>query len=139
MNPSNVRVSLIVWIALLFGALVSPAKAQTWTPTGNLNVSRFVHTTTLLTDGRVLVAGGASVVNGSGPSLNSAETYNPTTGTWTLTPNMAAVHNSPAAVRLTNGRVLLCGDNTNSVPTNICEIYDPVAGTWIQTGSMNVA
>ncbi len=77
MNPSNVRVSLAVWIALLFGALVSPAKAQTWTPTGNLNVPRAYPTATLLTDGRVLVAEGSNVINGSGQNSNSAEVYSP--------------------------------------------------------------
>lgn len=139
MNPSNVRAPFTIWIALLFGALAPPAVAQTWTLTGNLNVSRLGPTATVLTDGRVLVAGGESVINGSGPGLNSAEIYNPATGTWTLTPNMTAVHSGAAAVRLTDGRVLLCGSNAGLVQSNICEIYDPISGTWTQTGSMNGA
>src|SRR5260370_16376498 len=106
MNPSNVRVSLIVWIALLFGALVSPAKAQTWTPTGNLNVPRLGPATALLTDGRVLLVGGENDANGSGVQLNSAEVYSPSTGTWTLTPNTLIDHTP--AVRLTHRRVLAC-------------------------------
>jgi len=53
---------------------------------------------------------------------------------------MAVVHNGAAAVRLTDGRVLVCGGRDGSaVPTNICEIYDRIGGTWTQTGSMNVA
>lgn len=126
----------------LFGAslLASTAAAQSWMFTGNMNVARLGHTTTLLTDGRILVAGGENVTNGSGPGLNSAETYNPTTGTWTLTPNMAVVHNGAAAVRLPDARVLVCGGRDGSgVPTNICEIYNPVVGIWTPTGIMNVA
>jgi hypothetical protein len=47
---------------------------QVWTASGNLNVGRFEHRATLLTDGQVLVAGGDDATSFSN-SLNSAELF----------------------------------------------------------------
>ncbi|CAF4244244.1 unnamed protein product, partial [Adineta steineri] len=55
-----------------------------WTMTGNLSVARFGHISSTLVNGSVLVAGGYN-----GGYLNSAELYDPTTGTWTTTANMS--------------------------------------------------
>ena len=49
-----------------------------------MNYGRAEHTASVLTNGKVLVAGGD---NGSG-YLNSAELYDPSTGTWTTTGSM---------------------------------------------------
>ena len=54
-----------------------------WSPTGNLNTARELHTATALVDGRVLVAGGFA-----NNAKASAELYNPATGTWTDTDNL---------------------------------------------------
>src|SRR5713101_7766505 len=51
-----------------------------WTVTGSFNTARYLHTATLLPNGRVLVAGGL----GSG-ALASSEVYDPANGTWTHT------------------------------------------------------
>src|ERR1700722_9371710 len=51
-----------------------------------VNAGRYLNTTTVLADGKVLVAGGA---NGRFP-VNSAEIYEPTANAWTLTGNMAS-------------------------------------------------
>jgi hypothetical protein len=137
MNPSKVRVSLIVWIALLFGVLACPAHGQTWTYTGSMNESRVLATGTRLLDGRVLVAGG---VDSAGNFLSSAEIYNPVTGTWTLTSPMAYPQGGAVAVLLNNGRVLVYGGGIAGGPggvTNLAQVFDPVTGLWTPTGSMN--
>ena len=56
-----------------------PAKAATWTYTGLLGTARYLHTATLLPNGKVLVAGG----NTAAGITTSAELYDPSAGTWT--------------------------------------------------------
>lgn len=54
-----------------------------WAATGSMdNPFRADYTATLLLDGRVLVAGGGSSYI-DGPNLDSAELYDPGSGTWT--------------------------------------------------------
>ena len=96
-------VSFIVPLILcgLLGA-VTIARAQapgTFYPAGNLIQARTNATTTLLKDGRVLIAGG----QGAGPGfarLASAEIYNPITGTFSSTGNMFTPRSNHAAVLL---------------------------------------
>src|SRR5262249_23145656 len=73
-----------------------------WVPTGNLVTARTRHTATLLPNGKVLVAGG-----NNGPALNSAELYDPATGTWTATSSMATARERPTVTLLPNGKVLV--------------------------------
>lgn len=109
-----------------------------WVFTGSLNVPRLGHTATLLQDGRVLVVGGS----GSDALLDSAELYDPVTGTWSLTASMHLARALHTATLLADGRVLVTGGSTPSTPsrtTDTAEIYDPATGTWSLTGSMNTA
>jgi hypothetical protein len=53
----------------------------TWTIVGNLNRARDSHTATLLSDGKVLVAGGYDW--NARADVSSTESYDPATGTWT--------------------------------------------------------
>ena len=70
------------------GTLTAPRsttrRTDTWTATGALNHRRYWHTATLLTDGRVMVAGGQDG-DPTWNDLGSAEIYDPATGTWTYT------------------------------------------------------
>lgn len=94
-------VSLSVFLVL--PTALAQLTAGKFTPTGNLITSRFAHTATLLADGRVLIAGGCideSGFNAAPPFCGStitatAEIYNPATGTFTPTGNMAAARALP--------------------------------------------
>ena len=111
----------------------------TWTATGSMTLGRFAHTAVLLADGRVLVVGGVpfSFSCADPPTSTSAEIYNPATGTWTRTGDLAFGRASAVAVVLADGRVLVTGGGRCGVIRNQAEIFDPAAGTWTTTGSMN--
>jgi hypothetical protein len=64
-------------MALAEAELYDPASGV-WTQTARMNHARINHTATLLSDGRVLVAGG---VNGNNTVLASSEIYDPATET----------------------------------------------------------
>jgi hypothetical protein len=127
----------LLWACAILGA----AAEDVWRATGELNVARFLHTATLLDDGRVLVVGG----HGDGWSrLDSAELYDPRTGMWTLTGSLGTARVWHTATLLNDGRVLVAGGDTSSgAPdfgrTGTAEIYDPAAGTWQPTSAMTTA
>jgi hypothetical protein len=105
--------------------LYDPATG-TWTATGALPAPGGPYTT-LLPNGKVLVAGGF----GSG---NVAELYDPATGVWTPTGSMNRSRSAPVTL-LPNGKVLVAG---GSIGDKTAELYDSATGLWTPTGSMNV-
>jgi Bacterial Ig-like domain (group 2)/Galactose oxidase, central domain/Immunoglobulin I-set domain/Kelch motif len=110
----------------------------TWTPTGSMAGAHVYHSATLLPNGTVLVAGGSGRAGGPGIS-DSAEIYDPTAGTWSVTANMAADVSSHTATLLSNGTVLVAGGLVAGAAVTGAEVYDPVAGTWTATGSLGAA
>jgi hypothetical protein len=112
-----------------------------FTRTGSMSISRRGHTSTLLADGRVLIAGGAqSSAGGDSPALDTAETYSPATGKFTPTGTMASGHDIHTATLLQDGRVLIAGGlNQESQVASTAELFDPLTGTFIATGSLTHA
>jgi hypothetical protein len=111
--------------------LFDPATGS-WIDGKPMHEPRTGHTATLLSDGRVLVAGGqgteTSATNQMG-FLSSAEIYDPGSGTWTATEAMTMPHFGHAALLLDDGQVLVTG----SLATPVSERFDPIAGTWRPT------
>ena len=104
----------------------------TFSSTGNLAQGRTLHTTTLLQNGKVLVAGGAN------PSIvGTTELYDPLIGTWAATGNLVTPREAHTATMLPNGAVLVTGGvgASNTVLTT-AELYDPATGKWKATGSL---
>ena len=111
-----------------------------WTATGRLKTARRLHTTTVLDDGRVLVAGG---IGGAGlsPGLSAAELYDPVKKTWSTTGTMIEGRWGHSAVLLADKTVLVAGgtalrSGTTVRALNSAEIYDPQTGKWAQAKPM---
>jgi Kelch motif len=116
-----------------------PARAAGWYPTGGMIEARTGHTATLLSDGKVLVAGGRIGPDGHAPAT-SAELYDPSSATWSATGSMHDGRSGQTATLLPDGRVLVAGGSSGgdgSLAT--AELYGPVSGTWTATADMLVA
>jgi hypothetical protein len=111
----------------------NPPAAGTWSAAAPMTTARVLHTATLLSDGKVLVAGG---IDNSANDLATAELYDPITNTWSAAGSMATPRDSQTATLLGNGKLLVTGGNgTNGVLANP-ELYDPVSNSWSSAGTM---
>jgi hypothetical protein len=118
----------------------TPGSGDSISETGNLTTHRDASTATLMGNGLVLIAGGAS----QGRVLGTGELYNPATGTFAaIHAPMTITRYHHTATLLPNGTVLIVGgnDQTNSNTLATAEIYDPVANKFTATsgGGLNVA
>ena len=97
-------------------------------------------TTTLLANGRVLVAGGT---NGMNDSFNSAEIYDPGTRAWMATAPMGTGRQYQTATLLNDGTVLVTGGLSSFGGTALAsaEIFNPnvVPATWTPAAPMAAA
>lgn len=120
--------------------LYDPATAK-FTATGAINFARDQCTATLLANGKVLVAGGAQLLpDGSGSVLDTAELYDPTIGSFSLTGAMTSARQGPTATLLPDGRVLITGGVDNDgVVLDSAELYDPMTGTFSPVGQMTTS
>ena len=118
--------------------LYDPASA-TFSPTGSMNATRAEATATLLPNGKVLIVGGISGGYSFIPTA-TAELYDPSTGTFTLTGSMSVPRFGHTATLLSNGNVLVAGGDTalGTFNTATAELYDPSTGTFTPTGLMSV-
>jgi len=108
-----------------------------------MSQGREEQTATLLSDGRVLVAGGGigQVIPNVISPLATAEVYDPATNTWTQTGSMKEMRDRHTATLLADGRVLVVGGGGESTPESevvlsSAELYDPSTGTWFDAASM---
>ena len=124
----------------LASAEVYDPRTGTWSVTGGMGETRGEHgisvapgqTATLLKSGMILVVGGAATPF---DALDSAELYDPTTGTWRATGSMHTPRQHHTATLLEDGRVLVVGGGAAGTPT--AELYDPDSGTWSTTGDLD--
>ncbi|HSB18709.1 MAG TPA: kelch repeat-containing protein [Anaeromyxobacteraceae bacterium] len=140
MRASLRAVALAVLVSASCSSPPGEAVVGRWTLTGAMNEPRWVHSLTVLADGRVLAAGGCANAEGPGVSCqakDSAEIYDPATGIWTPTGSMNEARAEPGAVLLLDGRVLVAGgwDGVVGLETS-AELYDPATGRWTPTRDM---
>jgi uncharacterized repeat protein (TIGR02543 family) len=131
-SPRNLWRSVMTLLLGIGLLLARPATAQTpgdWSLAGNMSTVRGTPTAVVLTDGTVLVIGGASSA--------ASDLYNPVTNSWTTVGPMSTPRNFQAGALLANGSVLVAGgqdENGNTLAS--AEIYNPTTQTWTLTGSM---
>jgi N-acetylneuraminic acid mutarotase len=107
--------------------------AGTWATTGSLSIARDFHTATLLSDGRVLVAGGHET---SG-TIAQAEVYHPATGKWSSAGNLNNARAQSTATLVPSGKVLVAGGlDPNGARLSSAELYNPATNSWALTGSL---
>jgi N-acetylneuraminic acid mutarotase len=117
--------------------------------TADMETVRASHTGALLSDGRVLIAGGLALAPDGDDcaTLSSAELFDPASGTFSPTGNMTASRFGHTATTLKDGKVLIAGgvdiseDSENACTGQLiyasAELYDPATGNFTPTGSMS--
>lgn len=115
-------------------------ESGTFSFTGPPLAGRLGATATLLSDGRVLIAGGLGLTAGPDghlPMLNTAEIFDPATGTFSSTGTMVQARRQHTATLLADGRVLAAGGYRDNICfTASAELFDPATGTFSPTGFM---
>lgn len=108
-------------------------------PAGTLITGRVDHTATLLSNGKVLIAGGCCDEGEPFEALGSAELYDPATNRFTATGNLVEARREHFATLLPNGKVLVSGGSTRAgrMTQSIdgVELYDPASGSFSTANS----
>jgi len=105
--------------------------SETFTATAGMNHSRATHTATLMSDGKVLLAGGETwngVSGGDayGGRLSSTEVYDPVLGRFVLNVSMLTARADHTATLLDDGSVLIAGGvQTLSFAQPSAELFIP--------------
>jgi len=111
----------------------------TWTATRKM-ISNRIGSATVLSDGKVLVAGSCDSQTNNGScanSLLSAEVYDPHTHAWTAAGSLPPGSGVGTPILLHNGQVLMAGGTNGNPSVANAELYDPATDTWNVTTSMN--
>ena len=130
----NRATRFVTFLSLLIcGVFASQGVSQTsasnsWSPAGQMTQARTGAAAVLLTDGRVLITGGA---DSSGAPQATAEVYDPSTGAFTALAAMSVPRANHAAIVLKTGDVLVTGGlTTGGGYSDSAEIYSVTGKQW---------
>jgi hypothetical protein len=124
--------------ALKTAELYDPKTGKFSATTGMMAHPRRNLTATALVDGRVLIVGGETGGDTSADFLNSAELFDPGSGTFSPTGSLIAGRELQTATLLPDGRVLITGGWNGEDAVNTAEVYDPKSGKFSATAPMTV-
>jgi hypothetical protein len=97
-------------------------------PTGSMGAARSGHTATVLSDGKVILAGGGN---------SSAELFDPATAAFLPTGAMSVARSGAAASLLADGKVLVAGgSDANGTSLASAETFDAATGRFTPVGGM---
>lgn len=118
--------SEIVCSNYLASAEIFDPSTNLFTYTGSMAGARRGHTAVLLSNGKVLIAGGTDATN----ALSTAEIYDPATGTFSSTGSMGSARMHHTASILPDGKVLIAGGQSDT-PLSGLEVYNPTTGQFV--------
>ena len=135
-----------------FAELYNPVSGS-FALTSSMTDHRYAQTSTLLPNGKVLIAGGFSfdepdcIGPDTSPPLISAELYDPSSGSFAPTGSMSEARGLHTATLLPTGKVLIVGGGNmggGRPPfagdgSATAEVYDPATGTFTPTANMSTA
>lgn len=134
------QISLPSGDQVLGSAVLYDPGSNTWTPTGAMVGKRAGHQAVALADGRVLVAGGGDKVGypcaadypncNVAESIGTAEIYDPATGAFTKTGDLAFARIAFSMDLLPSGKVVVAGGAAKNKGLVSVEVFDPAAGSW---------
>ena len=126
---------------LIFGivataTIVTAQSSGTFASASNMTTARSLHSATLLPNGQVLIAGGASTSSGI---LASAEIYDPDAVTFRSVGTMTAARRMHTATLLPDDTVLIVGGYGEGGALASAELFDPVTATFRATDNLSTA
>jgi len=104
--------------------------------TGPMATARAFHTATLLGNKKVLIVGGCEENDQACVPKKSAELFDPLTGTFSSTGDLAVPRTSHTATLLPGGNVLVAGGSVDPSASVSAELYDAATGTFAPVGNM---
>lgn len=113
--------------------------ANTWTAAAAMPTAVYQHTATLLSDGTVMIAGGAS----AGYTItNGVMLYTPASNSWSQLSPMNYLRAQHAATLLPSGQILVTGGEggilTSGIDVAASEIFTPSTDTWMSAAPLNL-
>jgi hypothetical protein len=147
MNSRPAKPTGFLLLSLMFAPLLCFSLASAPWPSGTgtvseiaaMHIARASHTSTLLPNGKVLIAGGFAGSGGEYNPYRTAELYDPNSGTFQAVAEMSIGRSGHTATLLKNGKVLIVGGWTGRYDLRgSAEIYNPAANTFTPTGNLVV-
>jgi N-acetylneuraminic acid mutarotase len=126
---------------VLASAEIYDPTTKLWIPTGAMHVPRARHIALRLPDGTVLVTGGATNLNHPTSGTETAEKYDPSSGTWSFVQAMLTKRIFHTATLMTDGSVLVvAGGPSGSHDAQLsAERYFPSDNKWVGIASSRAA
>ena len=111
---------------------------KSWTKAGKMSSMRTGHTASLLTNGKVLIVGGATVNSATDKQdqkelkhLHLTEMYDYKTNTWTESPPMKVARWEHTSTALPSGDILVVGGENSEGLLSSTELFDVENNEWV--------